>query len=240
MPLIYFPTALLTSLSITLVPAVSEAAALNRIPQLRQTVSKSILFACVTGIGAASLFLCFPSELGRVIYNQPIGGMLFILGLMCPFLYLQIIFSGILNGLGQQVFIFKVSLMTSAINILFIYFLVPYQGVGGFMLGWFISLALACVLEIRKISENIKIELDIVNWIAKPILAAAAVGLCVKWLNSAYITPFLGLKPGLAASVCLLAAAFCAIVVIFGVINPSDITRMISRNSRQGGVGNTV
>ena len=240
MPLIYFPTALLTSLSITLVPAVSEAAALNRITQVKQTVSKSVLFACVTGIGASSLFLCFPDELGRVIYNQPIGNMLFVLGLMCPFLYLQIIFSGILNGLGKQVFIFKVSLMTSAINILFIYFLVPYRGVWGFMLGWFISLALACVLEIRKIGESIKIELDVANWIGKPILAAAAAGLCVKWLNSAYITPLIGLKPGLAASVCLLAFAFCAIVVIFGIINPSDLKRMIPQGSRRGGVRNTI
>jgi len=189
MPLIYFPTALLTALSITLVPAVSEATALKRISNVRQTVSKSILFGCVTGLWAAGLFLSFPHELGSVIYNQPIGDMLFILGFMCPFLYLQIIFSGILNGLGQQVFIFKVSLLTSAINIVFIYFLVPIYGIWAFMFGWFVSLFLACILDISKIRENIHIDLDFINWIGKPLIIAAASGLTFRWLNRVILHP---------------------------------------------------
>ncbi|MDR2649095.1 MAG: polysaccharide biosynthesis protein [Clostridiales bacterium] len=235
MPLIYFPTALLTSLSITLVPAVSEAVALKRISNVRRIISKSVLLACVTGLGAASLFLAFPDELGRVIYHQPIGGMLFVLGPMCPFLYLQIIFSGILNGLGKQVFIFKVSLLTSAINIMFIYFLVPQRGIGAFMLGLFVSLAAACVLEIHKIRESVQIDLDFINSIGKPILAAAASGLSVKWLNKAYITPLLGQKFGLSLSVASLAFLFCSIVVLCGVIDVNDLTRFFKRNEKPGG-----
>ena len=232
MPLIYFPTALLTSLSITLVPAVSEAAALNQISKVKQTISKSVLFACVTGVGAASLFLSFPHELGMVIYNQPIGNMLFVLGLMCPFLYLQIIFSGILNGLGKQVFIFKVSLLTSLINILFIYFLVPKRGIDAFMIGWFVSLALSCTLDINKIRESVQIELDLMNWVGKPILAAAASGLSVKWLNKAYITPLIGAKPGLVVSVSLMALIFCIFIMLCGVINVNDITRIVLRSNK--------
>jgi len=240
MPLIYFPTALLTSLSITLVPAVSEAAALCKIAKIRQTISKSVLFACVTGFGAAGLFLSFPDELGMVIYNQPIGNMLFILGLMCPFLYLQIIFSGILNGLGKQVFIFKVSLLSSAINILFIYFLVPYRGVSGFMLGWFVSLVLACIFEIQKIRESVKVDLDFINWIGKPILAAAASGLTAKWLNRQYFMPLMGEKPGLLLSVCLLALLFCIFIVICGVINLDDMTRIFMRNNKSTEISDTL
>ena len=239
MPLIYFPTALLTSLSITLVPAVSEATALNRISRVKQTVSKSVMFACVTGFGAASLFLSFPDELGNVIFHQPMGNMLFMLGFMCPFLYLQIISSGILNGLGQQTFIFKVSLLTSAINILFIYFLVPLRGVAGYMLGWFISLALACTLDIIKIRQSVKIELDFINWIGKPVLGAAAAGLSAKWINSAYITPLFGVKFGLIVSVCALALFFFATVVITGIISPEDLKRIKVRG-KPGGAGNVV
>jgi stage V sporulation protein B len=202
---------------------------------VKQTISKSVLFACVTGLGAASLFLAFPDELGMVIYNQPIGGMLFALGLMCPFLYLQIIFSGILNGLGKQVFIFKVSLLTSAINIMFIYFLVPRHGIGAFILGWFSSLVIACALEIEKIRESVHIELDFINWIGKPILAAAASGLSMKWLNKTYITPLLGQKFGLALSVTLLVVLFCGIVVLCGVIDINDLTRFFRRSEKSGG-----
>ncbi|MDR1541760.1 MAG: polysaccharide biosynthesis protein [Clostridiales bacterium] len=229
MPLIYFPTALLTSLSITLVPAVSEAAALNRLGSIRPTVSKSVLFASISGIGAASLFLIFPNELGLAIYNQPIGNMLFILGVMCPFLYIQIIFSGVLNGLGHQVFIFKVSLLSSLINILFIYFLVPERGINAFMLGWFTSLVASCGLEIRKIYESIHIDLDFTNWLVKPVIAAAASGLTVKFLANRYLFPLLGAKIGLLAGIAALLGMFCAFVVLMGAIGKDDFDKLLRK-----------
>ena len=234
MPLIYFPSALLVSLSITLVPAVSEASALKRISGVKQTISKSVLFACVTGLCAAGLFLSFPNELGMVIYNQPIGDMLFALGFMCPFLYMQIIFSGILNGLGQQVFIFQTSLLSSVINILFIYFLVPRFGIGAFIMGWVVSLIAVCTLEIFKIHESIQIDLDFINWIGKPILAAAASGLSLKWLNKAYITPLFGSKFGLFLSVGFFVLLYWIIVALFGVIDINDLTRILRRGERAG------
>ena len=232
MPLIYFPSALLVSLSITLVPAVSEAAAIKRISGVKQTISKSVHFACVTGFCAASLFLSFSNELGIVIYNQPIGDMLFIMGLVCPFLYMQIILSGILNGLGQQVLIFKTSLMMSFINILFIHFLVPRYGIGAFIMGWFVSLIFACALGMYKIHESIQIELNSLNWIVKPILAAAASGLSLKWFNKAFITPLVGSKLGLMFSVCFLALFYWIIIVLCGVIDINDLKRIIRRGEK--------
>jgi stage V sporulation protein B len=225
MPLIYFPTALLTSLSVTLVPAVSEAAAIGRLGSIRQTVSKSVLFAAVAGIGAAGLFLAFPNELGIAIYNQPIGDMLLILGVMCPFLYIQIIFSGVLNGLGHQVFIFKVSLVTSLINILVIYFLVPYRGINAFILGWFFSLIVGCSLEIKKIYESINITLDFSNWLLKPALSAAASGILMNYVGTKKLIPLLGLKLGLVISVGGLLAIYCLLVYATGAISKEDLGR---------------
>jgi len=227
MPLVYFPTALLTSLSITLVPAVAEAVAAKRENALRGTVTKSILFAFIAGIGAACLFTVFPRELGTAIYNQPIGDMLLVIGLMCPFLYLQIVLSGVLNGLGFQVFIFRNSLLSSAINILFIYFLVPVSGVYAFLLGWFLSLALVCALEVNKIRRSIPFKIDAPRWFLKPALCAGAAGLAVKWAGNRYIIPLLGAKTGLFVSVALLAAGYCAFVFLTGCIDKSDMRRLI-------------
>ncbi|MDR1914814.1 MAG: stage V sporulation protein B [Clostridiales bacterium] len=231
MPLIYFPTALLTSLSVTLVPAVSEAAALNRMNSVRRTVSQSILFASISGVGAASLFLCFPNELGMLIYNQPIGDMLFALGLMCPLLYIQIIFAGVLNGLGNQMFIFKISLLSSIINIFFIYVLVPQYGIWAFMAGWFVSLVISCTFELNKIRHNIKIGLDMCNWILKPVLCASAAGLSVHWINNAYISDYLGNKVGLLVSIMLLFLIFFSLIILTGALKSEDLTRMLKRDN---------
>ncbi|MDR1640562.1 MAG: polysaccharide biosynthesis protein [Clostridiales bacterium] len=225
MPLIYFPTALLTSLSVTLVPAVSEAAAIGRLGAMRQTVSKSVLFAAVAGIGAAGMFLAFPNELGIAIYNQPIGDMLLILGVMCPFLYIQIIFSGVLNGLGHQVFIFKVSLVTSLINILVIYFLVPLRGINAFILGWFFSLIVGCAFEIKKIYESINITLDFSNWMLKPALSAAVSGILMNYVGTKKLIPLFGLKLGLVISVGGLLAIYCILVYVTGAISKEDLGR---------------
>ncbi|MDR3239089.1 MAG: polysaccharide biosynthesis protein [Clostridiales bacterium] len=229
MPLIYFPTALLTSLSITLVPTVSEAVAVNQLGKIRETISKSMLFTTISGMGAASLFLTFPDQLGMVIYHQPIGQMLFILGLMCPFLYIQIIFSGILNGLGHQMFIFKVSLLSSCISILFIYFLVPLRGVNAFILGWFVSLTVSCTLEMNKIYDSIHLDLDAVNWVFKPALAAAAAGLSMKWLGAHFLFPLFGSLFGLVIGATLLGLMFCGLIMLTGVIDKSDLNRILKR-----------
>ncbi|MDR0999249.1 MAG: polysaccharide biosynthesis protein [Clostridiales bacterium] len=233
MPLIYFPTALLTSLSITIVPAVSESLALGRMSSIRLTVSKSLLFAGISGVGASALFICFPDELGLVFYNQPIGDMLFLLGLMCPFLYVQIIFAGVLNGLGNQLFIFKISLISSAINICCIYFLVPMFGVHAFMGGWFASLVVSCSMEVYKIIKTISIDIDLTNWLLKPGLSAAAAGLTARYINSNYLQPAFG-KFGVLASIALLFALFATFIVLTGVLNKEDIGRFINRKPAMG------
>ncbi|MDR1664387.1 MAG: polysaccharide biosynthesis protein, partial [Clostridiales bacterium] len=56
-PLIFFPTAVLTALSVTLVPAVAEAAATGNAGRRAGTASKAVLFAAIAGFGAASLFV---------------------------------------------------------------------------------------------------------------------------------------------------------------------------------------
>ncbi len=240
MPLIFFPTALLTSLSITLVPAVSEAMAIKNYNGISRTVSKSVLFASVTGIGAACLFMMFPDEIGYLIYKQPIGQMLFALGLMCPFMYMQIVLSGVLNGLGFQVFIFRNSMITSLINIGFIYFLIPYLGIWAFLSGWFIGLLMLCYLDIQKIRNTIRLDIDYANWFFKPILCAAAAGLSVKWLygrmldvmgmgNMIRMSPQMGMNMGLQQGIAVLIAIgalvliYLVLVILTGCIEAEEI-----------------
>ena len=110
----------------TLVPAVSEAKAIKNSRQIHLTTSKSIHFSSLIGIGATCIFIVFSKELGLVFYNQEnVGDMLYSMAWICPFFYLQSTLSGILNGLGQQMVLFKNNIIGSLISIGFIYFLIP-------------------------------------------------------------------------------------------------------------------
>jgi stage V sporulation protein B len=223
LPLIFFPSAILYALSTTLVPAVSEAMAVNNKPRIKYTVGRALLFTSVIGIGASTIFIVLPKELGLAIYNQDISVMLFLLGWMCPLWYMNITFSGILNGLGQQVFMFRESLISSAINIGFIFFLVPQYGLTAFIAGWFISLLVSVLMGLFKIKKCTEIEIPIANWFLKPALSAAAVGLIVEYLANHYIFAAFGELPGLIVSIALLTAGFLFCVLVFKIITVSDI-----------------
>jgi len=227
MPLIYFPSAFLTSLAISLIPAVSEATAIKNFNRIKHTASRSMLFSSVIGFCAAAVFVTFSYELGSVIYNQDISEMLILLGIMSPFLYMQVVLAGILNGLGCQVFIFKNSLLASVINIGFVYFLVPQYGVNAFILGWFASLIVTCGLEINKLNEMVKLEFEFKNWFIKPVFAAVMASVAVKLLEDRLITPVLGEMVGLAVSVMLLVAAYLLFILLTGCLKKTDITGVI-------------
>jgi len=222
MPLVYFPTAMLTALSVTLVPAVSEAVTTKDYSSIANTASKSVLFASICGMGAAALFIVFPNELGQVIYNQHIGYMLMMMGVLCPLLYIQIVFAGILNGLGCQVFIFRNSLISSLISIGFIFFLVPHFGIAAYIIGTFVSLLVVCSLELAKIRETIQLEVSILNWIAKPILAAVMAGVAARVAADQLFSP-LPAPIGLTLGIVVLMSMYGLVIILTGCLSKSDL-----------------
>ncbi|MCL2285746.1 MAG: polysaccharide biosynthesis protein [Firmicutes bacterium] len=229
MPLIFFPTAVLTALSVTLVPAVSEAVTSKDLHGVSVIASKSLLFAAITGMGAAALFIFFPHELGMAIYNQPIGLMLQLLGIMCPFIYMQIVISGVLNGLGCQMFIFRNSLLSSAISIGFIYVFVPRFGLTGFIFGWLVSLLVVIALGLHKVRQYMPLEMEYVKWMLKPLLAAVAAGLVARLAATRWLLETAGLRMGLVFSITILMVIYLLGVLLTGCITKEELRQLHSR-----------
>jgi len=231
-PLIFFPTAVLTALSVTLVPAVSEAAAARDMRGISSIASKALLFAAVTGMGAASLFFFFAHELGMAIYNQPIGLMLQLLGIMCPFIYMQILLSGVLNGLGCQMFIFRNSLISSGICIAFIFLLVPHFGLVAYIFGWLVSLVVVIGLGLHKIRQFMPLDMQFSRWLLRPLLAAAAAGLVARLAADRFLLEAAGLYIGLVLAVALLGIIYLLGVLMSGSISREEIKRLFLRHTK--------
>jgi stage V sporulation protein B len=227
MPLIFFPSAILTALSISLVPSISEALAMGQLRRVNSTISKSIVLTSVIAFGAGLIFVVFPYEIGQLVYNQDLAAYLLVLGLMCPFWYLNITFSGVLNGLGEQVFIFRNSLLASLINIAFTFFLVPVYGVWAFLVGWLVGLVIITVFDIARIKKVTDVAPQILLWFAKPGLAALTAGLVVNYLHNNFIWA-LGDLLGVVLSLGLLMGLYGAIIMLLGIVTINDIRRMLS------------
>lgn len=224
MPLIFFPSVITASLATALIPAVSHAKAARNQNQLQFTVSKTIQFTLLIGIGATALFMALPHEIARVIYNQPaVGNMLYALSFICPFFYLQSTLLGVLNGLGRQFETVASSILGSAICIAIIYFIVPSKGIMGFIAALIISSSTVTILHLWNVLKFTSIPIDVVNWFLKPVLAAAAGALTMKYVLHHYLVHVFSLLVSTLIAIGALGTFYILFLFLLGSITLDDV-----------------
>ena len=229
MPLIQFPSSLLVAVSVTILPAISEATAVNNNKQIRSATSQSIFYTLLISIGVASVFAIFPYEIGNIIYNKKdLGDTLFKLAFICPLLYLQITLSGILNGIGEHIFIFKNNIISSIINIFFIYFFIPKYGIDAFIIGWFLSLLFTTTESIIKVSKKVNIKIKIKEWIIYPLLCILASALIVRFI-SLYIERT---NITMLLLICLMMLMYILFSILLGILDLKELLG-IKNNSKR-------
>lgn len=172
LPLVMFPSIVTNSIATTLVPALSESAALKRYRALNRQISKSIQITFILGIVFMSLFICFSEEIGSLIYRQEkIGDLLFMLSFSCIFIYLQQTLTGVLNGLGKQGILLRNTVIGSIIRIAVICVLLPVFGIKAYIIGLTVSLLLTECMDLIEINKMTGLVIDLREWIVKPALA---------------------------------------------------------------------
>ncbi len=226
-PIIFFPSALLTSISISLVPAISESITIGNKKAINSLIRKTILFTVIIGGLSGSIFTCFSKEIGLVIFNQDLQNHLFIFGLMCPFIYMQMITGGILNGLSEQFFIFKNSLLSSIIVIFFIYFFMPIYGLNAFLFGLFVSVLITNTLSLNKISHKSHTQTKIYDIFFLPILSGVCAVLITKLIYKNLIQNLFSETPALIFGVVFISIIYLFFIVISGTIKFSEITKVL-------------
>ncbi|MCD8089781.1 MAG: polysaccharide biosynthesis protein [Clostridiales bacterium] len=228
MPLIMFPSSFLTAVSITVVPAISESCASKNSRAVKAAAEKSVLFASITGFGAAGLFLTLSDEISSLIYgNSSVGDMLFMLGFLCPCMYLNVMLTGILNGMGEQISIFTNGLAGSLICLAFVWFAVPRLGIYGYIFGSLAALVLTSALNLYRVNKNTALSLSLSDYLLKPLLSAALPCLICLKLKETAVLP---LAPPLQTiALCLfIGISFTALLILTGAVKKSDVTALLS------------
>ncbi len=223
MPLIMFPSSLLTALAITIVPAISEALAKNNINLIKITISKAFNITSIIGLGTLGIFTFFSSELGTTIYSQEdIGWQLLYIGFLCPLIYYHVIFSGILNGLGEQLLIFKNSIISSIINICFIYFLIPKYSLFAFIIGWFLSLVVVNLISLIKLKNKTNFNINLFNDIFKPLLCVISSSIISKYLYNISINIYNNVI-SLIGALFIFSIIYFILLILVGALNRKDL-----------------
>lgn len=176
-PFILFPSTITNSLSVLLLPTVSEAHAKQNQTLITQTTSITIKYSLIIGIFSTGFFLLFGNIIGTCIFKNTLAGnFLVILSWLCPFLYLTTTLGSIINGLGKTHMTFFNTVIGLFIRILFVIYLVPNRGISGYLVGMLISQLAIALLDVLSLYQTIILSFDVANSLLKPIFTLCVLG----------------------------------------------------------------
>ena len=187
LPLIFFPSALLMTLSGLLIPELSDAYTSGHRHQVSRLVERSLHVTLLGSILTGGLFTVLGRALGDLLYQDSLVGLLLqILGPLTPVMYLDSVVSGMLKGLGQQVHSLWYATADSAVRIGLIYLLVPRFGLTGFLYVMLVSNLLTATLSTARLLSVSGTPMNWRRWVIRPIFAALIAGSCV-WITASLI-----------------------------------------------------
>lgn len=156
-PLIFFPNALTGSISVLLLPTISEDMANGRKNNVKQTIIQTVQYCSILGFFCMAFFLFFGRTIGTYLFESDLAGYFISeLSFLCPFLYLNSTLSGILQGLGKATTLFVCNVTTLALRLVILYTAVPVWGMEGYLWGLLLSQITLTALSLGAIIKSCK------------------------------------------------------------------------------------
>lgn len=147
LPLVLFPSAITNSISVLLLPIVSEADASGNRTTVKRAILTSIRSCLLLGFLCTTMFLLFGRTAGRLLYGSELAGSFILtLSFLCPFMYIASMLNSILNGLGKTIQTFLFSVVSLLLRLLFVFFAIPRFGIQGYLWGMLASQMLQTLL----------------------------------------------------------------------------------------------
>ena len=146
---ITFPTVFTNSVSVMLLPAISEADSQGNSLRIRRTIYQTIFTCLLLGSICTGGFLLTGTWIGDFLFHNALAGTFIrMLSFICPFLFLSSLLSSIMHGLGMPGYPFLLNLTGIAVRIGFVYFQVPKYGLKAYLTGMLLSQILTSGLSV--------------------------------------------------------------------------------------------
>lgn len=229
-PLVMLPMFITYSLSVSLVPAVSEAQARNDWLTIQRRLYQSFRIALVFGAPSTVIMILFGVPLTTVIYDSPEAGKF--LTILAPFfilLYFQGPLAATLQGLGLAKAAMLNTLYGAIIKIIAIYILAsrPDLGIYGAALAINLNVCLVTLLHlfsVLKVTKGISINIwDLLKIGAAMGIMALSGKHIYQWLNTSADVALVWI---LMATLSIIGSLYVISLVAFKVIGRQDIRRI--------------
>lgn len=215
LPLVLFPSAITSAISVMLLPTVSEAQASGKHGRISRTLEGTVQYSLILGILCTGIFLCFGENMGQVLFGSRLAGkFILIMAWICPFLYLGSTLTSILNGMGRTVTTFWQNAVSLLIRILFVWFAIPRFGITGYLWGLLVSQLFSAAAALFVLSRCVSFHFNCGAWIVRPAFSLGISTGIMFFFRSLIIRLDWKILPvaEMFLSVCILCAVYIGIM----------------------------
>lgn len=229
-PVLLLPTALTYSLSVSLVPALSEAAARNDRDAVRRRLSQSIRLSLVAGAPFVTAMFVLSEPLCRLLYRNGETGRM--LGMMAPFalmLYVQGPLQAALQALDRPGAALRNTVVGAVVKLVLIVVLAsrPEWGIYGAVVAINVNMVLVTILHAASVVRLLGIRVGLVGDLAKT--AACMTFMAAAVVLTARLTAFAEPSVRFAAACSAGFAVYTFSAAWLGLIDPRGMLRVILR-----------
>lgn len=222
-PVLMFPAAILFGLAELLIPELARCAAANSQRRIRYLVKRSLRVSMLYGCLFCGLELLLSRELCMALYgSSEAGTYLWLYAMLIPMLYCDAITDAMTKGLGQQKACVRYNIITSAMDVVFLYLLLPKYGMIGYFFSFFVTHLVNFILSLRRL---LKITGKLIAP-ALPIFTAISTACAIFLASHVY-------QPALRA--CAFVVIFTCLLFLLRVLDKEDIAwikGLILKNQR--------
>ncbi len=209
MPVLLFPSALVSAFSSLLIPEFTELQTQQKRLGINRIAGRAFSTTLQFSIGAAAVFFTFADPLGMALYKSADAG-LFIkfLAPLCVVMYIDGVTDAMLKGLNQQVSSMRYNIIDSAVSVILIYTLLPRFGVDGYIAVMFITELLNAFLSMNRLVCVTDFTFSLKKDILRPLLAACLSSFFVWRITYIFFN-------GMTASALPLVVAILSVFIIY-------------------------
>ncbi len=176
-PVMMFPACILFSLSELLIPELARCHAAGRRERIRDLSRRSMRIALLYGLFTCGAEYLLAEPLGQWLYGDvQVGQTLRQYAWLIPMLYCDAVTDAINKGLGQQKVCVRFNILTSALDVAFLYVLLPKYGMQGYLFSFAVTHAVNFLLSIGLLLKSTQQSFPV----HIPILAVGATALSVR------------------------------------------------------------
>ncbi len=184
LPIILYPSVLLTSLSGLLVPEISSHYVSGKHQRIHYIIKRVLHLTLLFAIGTAGIMFFNANRLSLAIYENTDSG--FYIKILAPLvivMYMDMSVDGMLKGLDQQMSYMKYNIIDATSCVVLVYFLVPIMGVKGYIFVIYASELINFVLSFRRLSVVSEVSINLFKDLIVPFLCIVASCLSTEFVS---------------------------------------------------------